>query len=221
MPTLKLVPVSVWLLASHSVTVNLLLSLKNQKEPLRALGRSCCMALGISSLCYMEVLRGEAWRGNCPDPFECPRWKSESSHQRLLLGRSPGDQLPQLLFIQENPISPSSLKDSFARYSIIYQFWLQQVFVAVHGLFSSCGERGLLSSCSTWASAVTGHVLGSCSLRALAVAMRPQQLGRNSLAAPQQCGILLDQGWNPCPLHQQADSYPLDHQGSPSYSILV
>ena len=84
MPTLKLVPVSVWLLASHSVTVNLLLSLKNQKEPLRALGRSCCMALGISSLCYMEVLRGEAWRGNCPDPFECPRQKAPDHTPRAL-----------------------------------------------------------------------------------------------------------------------------------------
>ena len=29
------------------------------------------------------------------------------------------------------------------------------------------------------------------------------------------CGILPDQGSNPCPLHQQADSLPLDHQGSP------
>ena len=28
-------------------------------------------------------------------------------------------------------------------------------------------------------------------------------------------GILLDQGSNPCPLHWQADSEPLDHQGSP------
>ena len=29
------------------------------------------------------------------------------------------------------------------------------------------------------------------------------------------CGIFLDQGSNPCPLHWQADSYPLHHQGSP------
>ena len=30
------------------------------------------------------------------------------------------------------------------------------------------------------------------------------------------CGILPDQGSNPCPLHWQADSQPLRHQGSPS-----
>ena len=29
------------------------------------------------------------------------------------------------------------------------------------------------------------------------------------------CGIFPDKGWNPCPLHWQADSQPLRHQGSP------
>ena len=29
------------------------------------------------------------------------------------------------------------------------------------------------------------------------------------------CGIFLDRGTNPCPLHRQADSQPLRHQGSP------
>ena len=31
------------------------------------------------------------------------------------------------------------------------------------------------------------------------------------------CGILLDQGTNPCPPHWQADSQPLRHQGSPLF----
>ena len=30
------------------------------------------------------------------------------------------------------------------------------------------------------------------------------------------CGIFPDWGSNPCPLHWQADSQPLDHQGRPS-----
>ena len=34
------------------------------------------------------------------------------------------------------------------------------------------------------------------------------------------CGIFPDQGSNPCPLHWQADSQPLHHQGSPSNSFL-
>ena len=33
-------------------------------------------------------------------------------------------------------------------------------------------------------------------------------------------GILPDQGSNPCPLHRQADSQPLRHQGSPQNYIL-
>ncbi|XP_060015505.1 protein arginine N-methyltransferase 3 isoform X4 [Lagenorhynchus albirostris] len=34
------------------------------------------------------------------------------------------------------------------------------------------------------------------------------------------CGIFLDRGTNPCPLHRQADSQPLRHQGSPR-AILI
>ena len=33
------------------------------------------------------------------------------------------------------------------------------------------------------------------------------------------CGIFPDQGSNPCPLHRQADSQPLRHQGSPCLLI--
>ena len=35
------------------------------------------------------------------------------------------------------------------------------------------------------------------------------------------CGILPDQGSNLCPLHWQADSQPLRHQGSPLIVILI
>ena len=35
------------------------------------------------------------------------------------------------------------------------------------------------------------------------------------------CGILPDQGSNPCPLHWQADSQPLRHQGSPPFYFLL
>ena len=35
------------------------------------------------------------------------------------------------------------------------------------------------------------------------------------------CGILPDQGSNPCPLHWQADSQPLCHQGSPVLLIFI
>ena len=35
------------------------------------------------------------------------------------------------------------------------------------------------------------------------------------------CGIFPDQELNPCPLHWQADSQPLRHQGSPSGHLLI
>ena len=34
------------------------------------------------------------------------------------------------------------------------------------------------------------------------------------------CGIFPDQGSNPCPLHWQAESQPLRHQGSPIFHFL-
>ena len=34
------------------------------------------------------------------------------------------------------------------------------------------------------------------------------------------CGIFPDQGSNPCPLHWQADSQPLRHQGSPVFNLI-
>ena len=37
----------------------------------------------------------------------------------------------------------------------------------------------------------------------------------HGLSCPVAYGIFPDQGSNPCPLHWQADSYPLYHQGSP------
>ena len=39
------------------------------------------------------------------------------------------------------------------------------------------------------------------------------------LSCPAACGIFLDQGSNQCPLHQQADSQPWGHQGSPCANI--
>ena len=53
---------------------------------------------------------------------------------------------------------------------------------------------------------------GSRSADSATVAHRPSRSAA--------CGIFPDQGSNPCPLHWQADSQPLRHQGSPSCSLL-
>ena len=43
----------------------------------------------------------------------------------------------------------------------------------------------------------------------------------HGLSCSAACGIFPDQGSNPCPLHWQADSQPLHHQGSPMVSCLT
>ena len=62
-----------------------------------------------------------------------------------------------------------------------------------------------------WASHYRGlsHRGAQCSRRAGSVVVAH---GPSRSAA---CGILPDQGSNPCPQHWQADSQPLRHQGSP------
>lgn len=43
----------------------------------------------------------------------------------------------------------------------------------------------------------------------------------HGLRCPAVCGILPEQGRNPCPLHWQLDLYLLHHQGSPTYFSLA
>ena len=59
------------------------------------------------------------------------------------------------------------------------------------------------------------HGLSSCGAQAQSVVVAH---GPSCSAA---CGIFPDQGSNPCPLHWQADSQPLCHQGSPEIRILI
>ena len=69
------------------------------------------------------------------------------------------------------------------------------------GGFSCCRARAL----GTRASVVVAHRLQSAGSVVVA----------HGLSCSVACGIFLDQGSNPCPLHWQADSQPLHHQGSP------
>ena len=55
-------------------------------------------------------------------------------------------------------------------------------------------------------------------LRSMGSRHRGSLVVAHALSYPEACGILLDQGSNPCPLYWQADSYPLYHQGSPILS---
>ena len=83
--------------------------------------------------------------------------------------------------------------------------------------FSSCRQQGLLSSYTTRAS----HCGGFSSCGAWAVGHVGSVLVAHRLSCSTACGSFLDQGSNPYPLHWQADSSPLSHQGSPSDPFFI
>ena len=89
--------------------------------------------------------------------------------------------------------------------------------------FSSCGEwgplfiavRGPLFIAVHGPLTIAASLVGSTGSRhagSVVVAHRP--------SCSTACGIFPDQGSNPCPLHWQADSQPLCHQGSPLFAFI-
>ena len=94
-------------------------------------------------------------------------------------------------------------------YLFIY-FWLCWVFISMRGLSLVVASGGHSSSRCAGLSLSRPLLLQSTGSRragSVIVAHGPSW----STA----CGIFPDQGSNPCPLHWQADSQPLCHQGSP------
>ena len=102
--------------------------------------------------------------------------------------------------------------------------WLCWVFVSVRGLSLVVASGGHSSSrCG-------GHCSSRCAGLSLSRPLLLRSTGSrragsvvvaHGLSCSEACGIFPDQGSNPCPLHRQADSQPLCHQGSPEYSLLV
>ena len=96
-----------------------------------------------------------------------------------------------------------------------FYFWLCWVFVSVWGLSPVAASGGHSSSQCAGLSLSRPLLLWSTgSRRAGSVVVAH---GPSCSAA---CGIFPDQGSNPCPLHWQADSQPLRHQGSPARYLL-
>ena len=102
-------------------------------------------------------------------------------------------------------------------FNLCIYLWLYWVFIAVHGLslvvagrnYSLVAVHGLLIGV---VSLVAEH--GLQSMQASAVVTH----GFSCFVAS---GIFMDQGSNSCPLHWQAYSQPLGHQGSPSLIYCV
>ena len=111
----------------------------------------------------------------------------------------------------------------FKFYLFIYLFiflfylWLCWVFVSVWGLSLVVASGGHSSLRCAGLSLSWALLLWSTGSRRAGSVIVPH--GPSCSAA---CGIFPDQGSNPCPLHWQADSQPLRHQGSPnSFCIFI
>ena len=120
--------------------------------------------------------------------------------------------VPKGVFLYHHGVSFFFFKFNF--YLFIY-LWLCWVLVSVRGLSLVVASGGHASSRCAGLSLPRPLVLRSTgSRRAGSVVVAH---GPSCSAA---CGIFPDQGSNPYPLHWQADSQPLRHQGSPMVFLI-
>ena len=99
--------------------------------------------------------------------------------------------------------------------NLFIYLWLCWVFVSVRGPPPAAANRGHSSTRCAGPSPSRPLPLWSTGSRragSVTVAHGPSRSAAR--------GILPDQGSNPCPLHWQADSQPLRHQGSPTLFFL-
>ena len=101
----------------------------------------------------------------------------------------------------------------FFIYLFIY-FWLCWVFVSAWGLSLVVASGGRSSSRCAGLSLSRPLLLRSTGSRRTGSVVVAHGPGCSAA-----CGIFPDQGSNPCPLHWQADSQPLRHQGSPPFVL--
>ena len=99
-------------------------------------------------------------------------------------------------------------------YLFIY-LWLCWVFVSARGPSLVAASGGYSSLQCTGLSLSRPLLLRSTGYRRTGSVIVAHGPSRSTA-----CGIFPDQGSNPCPLHWQADSQPLRHQGSPKKALL-
>ena len=93
----------------------------------------------------------------------------------------------------------------------LFIYWLCWVFTSVRGP-SLVAASGAHSSSRCAGLSLAWPLL----LRSTGSRRTGSAVVAHRLSCSVACGIFPHQGWNPCPLHWQADSQPLRHQGSPS-----
>ena len=99
---------------------------------------------------------------------------------------------------------------------LLFYFWLCWVFVSARGLPLVAASGGHSSSRCAGLSLSRPLLSRSTGSRRAGSAA-----GAHGFSCSVACGIFPDQGSNPCPLHWQAGSQPLRHQGSPTLLSVV
>ena len=102
----------------------------------------------------------------------------------------------------------------FLKFIYLFILWLCWVIVSVRGL-SLVEASGGHSSSRCAGLSLWGPLL----LRGTGSRCAGSVVVAHGLSCSAACGIFPDQGSNPRPLHWQADSQPLRHQGSPRVAI--
>ena len=100
----------------------------------------------------------------------------------------------------------------FQNVSFFFKIYLLFIYVCVGLRF--CARA--LSSCGKWGPLLIA-VRGPLFLRSTGSRCAGSATVAHGPSCSAACGIFPDQGSNPRPLHWQADSQPLRHQGSPTF----
>ena len=112
--------------------------------------------------------------------------------------------------------TPNSQKVFVCLFVLFIYLWLCWVFVSARG-FSPAAVSGGHSSSRCAGLSLSWPLL----LRSTGCRRAGSVIAAHGPSCSAACGIFPDQGSNPCPLHCQADSQPLRHQGSPLPPFLL
>ena len=137
-----------------------------------------------------------------------------------LLGETTRKKELETLQTNQQARSPNRLLPPWSLFPVCFCFflnffiylWLCWVLVSVRGLSLVVASGGHSSSRCAGLSLSRPLLLRSTGSRRAGSVIVAHGPSRSAA-----CGIFPDQGLNPCPLHWQADSQPLRHQGSPLF----
>ena len=103
----------------------------------------------------------------------------------------------------------------FVFFNVIYLFIYFCIFVCVGSLFLCEGFPYLRQAVHSSSRCAGLSLSWPLLLRSIGSRRAGSAVVAHGPSCSAACGIFPDRGLNPCPLHWQADSQPLRHQGSP------